>query len=119
MKSPTPHNVVFLEFLDEAEVFCRHYSARVKTDPKEFCIMSFHPSVKAYLLKRGLNAIDSFHFCSSDSHRTLISQLQQWTDQIRRECSIRSQGCGDVFVENLIFPVRGLCSAWLYRVEVM
>ena len=75
--------LVFLEFIDEAKVFVVRFKNQLKARPQDFYIVTFHPSVKAFLLEHGINSTDSFHFCSTDSHRTLIDLLQTYTDQIR------------------------------------
>jgi len=112
--------LVFLEFVDEAEVFLKRYINEFKSDAINFKIISFHPLVKSYLLKRGVEAVESFHFCPAASHQKLLCVLKEYTEQIRRNCCLKdSAGVENSYVENLIFYLRHILSLWLYQIEVV
>ena len=112
--------LVFLEFVDEANVFLKEYLNEFKSDADKFEIISFHPLVKSHLLKHGIVAVDSFHFCPTASHQKLLCVLEEYTEQIRRECYLKdSTGVENSYVENLIFFIRPILSLWLYQIEVI
>jgi len=115
-----PGYLVFLEFVDEADAFVRKYLSEIKSATDKFRIISFHPSVKTFLLKHGIVAIDSFYFCPTASHQKLLCVLEEYTEQIRRECYIKdSMGVESSYVENLIFSIRSILPLWLYQIEVI
>lgn len=115
-----PRMLIFLEFVDEAELFLGRYLKGIKALPKEFTIVSFHPLVKSYLLKHSISTVDSFHFCPAASHQKLLVQLEEYTEVIRRKCRlIDSRGVKESYTENLLFSFRCILSHWLYRVEVI
>lgn len=112
--------LVFLEFVDETRVFLNRYINEIRLNPDEFTIITFHPSVKSYLLKHDITSTDSFHFCPSKSHQNLLVVLDEYTEQVRSECRLRdSFGVEESYVENLLWFLRGILSHWLYRVEVI
>jgi hypothetical protein len=111
--------LVFLEFIDEADIFLKKYLNELESADK-FTIISFHPLVKSYLLKHGIVAVDSFHFCPTASHQKLLCVLEEYTEQIRRNCCLKdSTGVEDSYVENLIYSIRSILSLWLYQIEVV
>lgn len=119
-KNKLPKHIVFLEFRDEAKVFLRHYRNEIARYPENFMIITFHRLVKQFLLTRGIRSIDSFHFCPTESRKRLLCKLEEYTKDVRRECSIRdSFGIGESYTENLLFYLRAILSSWLYRVEVI
>ena len=112
--------LVFLEFVDEADVFLKKYLNEFKSAAVKFEIISFHPLVKSHLLKHGIVAVDSFHFCSTSSHQKLLCVLEEYTEQIRRNCCLKDPtGVENSYVENLIFFIRPILSLWLYQIEVI
>ena len=112
--------LVFLEFVDEVEVFLKQYENDVQLNRENFAIVSFHPQIKSCLLRRRIISTDSFHFCTTESHQKLICILEKYTDQIRKECSIKdSLGVEKNYAENLIFYLRAILSYWLYQVDVV
>ena len=112
--------LVFIEFVDEADVFLKKYLNEFKSAAVKFEIISFHPLVKSHLLKHGIVAVDSFHFCSTSSHQKLLCVLEEYTEQIRRNCCLKDPtGVENSYVENLIFFIRPILSLWLYQIEVI
>ncbi|MFH1846057.1 MAG: hypothetical protein ABH869_00680 [Candidatus Omnitrophota bacterium] len=112
--------LVFLEFVDEAQAFIRKAGKDLTDGSKRIKIITFHPSVKAYLLERGISVMDSFHFCPRASHQRLIEELEMFSRKMRDVCSMDAvNGIRGSFRENLLFSLRGIVSTWMYRVEVM
>jgi hypothetical protein len=64
--------LVFLEFVDEAEVFLKEHGNELHSERNNITIISFHPLVKSYLLKQQIKVTDSFNFCPTESHRKLL-----------------------------------------------
>lgn len=120
LNSAGVEKLVFLEFVDEAKAFLSKYRRELNQDPCKFKIISFHPVLKAWLLNRSIQTIDSFYFCPVQSHKTLLTKLDEYTKEIRSNYS-----CGDKsdlktsYIENVIFSLRSIISHWLYRVEVI
>jgi hypothetical protein len=112
--------LVFLEFVDEAEVFLKEYVNELHSERNNITIIAFHPLVKSYLLKQQIKAKDSFHFCPTESHRKLLCVLEDTLRDIRKQCSITDEnGVTHAYVENLIFRLRAIISHILYRIEVI
>jgi hypothetical protein len=112
--------LVLLEFVDEANVFLKEYLNEFKSDADKFEIISFHPLVKSYLLRHRIDAVDSFHFCPTASHQKLLCVLEEYTEQIRRNCCLKdSTGVENSYVENLINCIRSILSLWFYQIEVI
>jgi len=112
--------LVFLEFIDEAEVFIKEYENELYSAPENITIISFHPLVKSYLIKQQIKATDSFQFCPTESHRKLLCILEDATSDIRGQCSITDEnGVRHAYAENLIFSLRPIISHILYRIEVI
>jgi len=113
--------LVFLEFIDEAEAFLLRYGEKLQERPDDFKIISFHPSVKSYLRRRGIASEDSFHFCTTASHQKLLIKLEEYTDNIRSHCEIKKDPAGvrESYVKNLVLSFRSILAVWLYRVEVI
>ena len=109
-----------MEFVDEAEVFLKEYGNKLQSERNNITIISFHPLVKSYLLKKQIKARDSFHFCPTESHRKLLCVLEDTHSDIRMQCSITDEnGVTHSYVENLIFFLRMVISHILYRIEVI
>ena len=120
MKSDKADILVFLEFINEAEVFLKKYRKEIATGHSNIAIISFHPLVKSYLLKKRIKATDSFHFCPTESHQKLLCLLDDNLSDIRLQCSITDEnGVTLAYVENLIFRLRAIISHILYLVEVI
>ena len=112
--------LVFLEFVDEAEVFLKEYGNELQSERNNLTLISFHPLVKSYLLKQQIKATDSFHFCPTESYRKLLCVLEDTHSDIRMQCSITDEnGVTHVYVENLVFFLRVVISHILYRIEVI
>jgi len=112
-------NLVFLEFVDEAELFLRRFGSQLKSAPDAFKIISFHPKVKAFLQSRQIGSLDSYLYCPTSSHQILLEKLNDWTMEIRKKCVLEDTfGVRNSYTENLIFFLRTILSTWLYRVEV-
>ena len=112
--------LVFLEFVDEAEVFLKEYGNALRSERNNITIISFHPLVKSYLLKQQIKVMDSFHFCPTESYRKLLCVLEDTLSDIRMQCSITDEnGVTHAYVENLIFRLRAIISHILYRIEVI
>ena len=105
---------------DEAEVFLKKYGNELNSECNNITIISFHPLVKSYLLKQQIKAMDSFHFCPTESHRKLLCVLEDTLSDIRMQCSITDEnGVTHAYVENLIFRLRAIISQILYQIEVI
>ena len=112
--------LVFLEFVDEANVFLKEYLNEFKSNADKIEIISFNPLVKSHLLKHRIVAVDSFHFCPTASHQKLLCVLEEYTEQIRGNCYLKdSTGVENSYVENLIYYIRPILSLWLYQIEVI
>jgi hypothetical protein len=112
--------LVFLEFVDEAEVFLKEHGNEFNPERNNITIISFHPLVKSYFLKQQIKVMDSFHFCPTESHRKLLCVLEETLTGIRMQCSITDEnGVTHAYVENLIFFLRLVISHILYRIEVI
>ena len=121
--------LVFIEFVDEAEVFlikhlgkclCSHKATGTLEIDNDFIIVSFHPKVKAFFQDRGIKTQDSFNYCDTDSHYRMIEVLKGYTDELREKCKIIDiNGVASSYIENVIFSLRGIISTWLYRAEVI
>ena len=112
--------LVFLEFVDEAEIFLKEYRNELHSELNNITIIAFHPLVKSYLLKQQINTTDSFHFCSTASHKKLLCVLEETLIDIRKQCSITDeQGVTHAYVENLIYSLRLILSHILYLIEVI
>ena len=121
--------LVFIEFVDEAEVFlikhlgkclCAHKATGTLEIDNDFIIVSFNPKVKAFFQDRGIKTQDSFNYCDTDSHYRMIEVLKGYTDELREKCKIVDiNGVTSSYIENVIFSLRGIISTWLYRVEVI
>ena len=120
MKSNKADILVFLEFIDEAEVFLERYEKEIAAGNGDIAIVSFHPLVKSYLLKERIKATDSFHFCPTESHQKLLCLLDDNLSDIRLQCNITDEnGVTLAYVDNLIFRLRAIISHILYRIEVI
>lgn len=112
--------LVFLGFVDEARLFLNRFLDEIRSVPDGFTIISFHPLVKSYLLKHGIASTDSFHHCPTLSHQRLLTVLEKYTEQVRKDCRLRdSFGIEESYVDNLLFHLRAILSQWLYQVEVI
>lgn len=112
--------LVFLELTDETNLFLRRYIRQVKADPEGFKIVSFHPLVKAQLLKHNIYSIDSFHFCPNSSHQKLLDKLDEFTQGIRLKCALSDAiGVKESYINNFLFSFRCPLAHWLYRTEII
>ena len=87
-KTTDAEYIVFLEFIDEAKALLKHYRNKIARQDNRFKIITFHPIVKAYLKKEGVDSIDSFHFCDTNSHRRLIIELDNFTINARNSINL-------------------------------
>lgn len=116
----TVKSLVFLEFIDETKAFLCKYLKNIRKRPGEFSIITFHPKVKEYLSRCGIYSMDSFNFCPTSSHQKLLVKLEEYTNDVRRNCNLTDHfGIKESYVENLLYSMRGILSHWLYRVEVI
>ncbi len=115
-----PKTIIFLEFIDETEIFISKFKKKLAQKSNEITIITFHPCVNAYLKSKNISFVESFHFCKKENHQKLIQALQVFTEKIRHNCSLKDDnGIKNSYTENLIFHLRAILSHILYRIEVI
>ncbi len=112
--------LVFLEFLDEAELFLREYKEKILAAPQEFKIITFHPTVTAFLRRNQIDVVECFHFAPTESHRRILLKVEECVQDIRVNCRLTdAQGVDGIYVENLFHSLFQMFAQWFYQIEVV
>ncbi|MFA6169583.1 MAG: hypothetical protein WCW67_02080 [Candidatus Margulisiibacteriota bacterium] len=107
--------LVFLEFIDEYEAFCR----QVK-DPGDFSIIALEPKLQAQLKKLGVSHQNSLPYFNNDSHRSMIRSAQSAVDWLNRSFQFTDQqGFSSVYLTDLQFYVRFYLFHLMSLVEII
>lgn len=113
--------LVFLEFLDEAELFLKKYRQAIQAAPPEFKIITFHPTVTAFLRRNQIEVLECFHFAPTESHRRILLKADECAQEIYANCRLTdAQGVDAIYVEEaLLHSLFHMFSQWFYQIEVV
>lgn len=112
--------LVFLEFLDEAELFLSEYKEKIAVAPREFNIVTFHPTVTAFFRRNHIDVVECFHLAPTESHRRILAKVEECVQDIRVNCRLTdAQGVDGIYVENLFHSVFQMFAQWFYQIEIV
>ncbi|MBI5698810.1 hypothetical protein HZC35_00680 [Candidatus Saganbacteria bacterium] len=111
--------LVFLEFIDEYEAFCRQRKEQGEAQA-DFSIIALEPKLQAYLKKRGVVFETSLKYFSNDSHKAMILNAQKAVVHINEAFKYSDKlGLSAVYLTDLLFYARFYHSHLMGLVEII
>lgn len=107
--------LVFLEFIDEYEAFCRQEKGL-----ENISIIALEPKLQAHLKKLGVAYQNSLPYFNNDSHRSMIRSAQPAVERLNETFqSTDPSGLSSVYLTDLQFYVRFYLFHLMSLVEIV
>lgn len=107
--------LVFLEFIDEYEAFCRQEKGL-----EDISIIALEPKLQAHLKKLGVAYQNSIPYFNNDSHRSMIRSAQPAVERLNETFQYTDpSGLSSVYLTDLQFYVRFYLFHLMSLVEII